>query len=150
MNRNLWLFALICVVSSVAMAAGSEQVYKWTDAAGVVHFSDAPPPKDTANVQTMRVSGGDRPREVPAENNESSESSAAPATGASAAQKGVVADAQANRAKNCAAARDNLGVLQTKYPVSMNDANGKPQQLDAQSRAKQIADANALIDIYCK
>ena len=147
MNSKLLLFALICVVSSACLAKGSEQVYKWTDAAGIVHFSDAPPPKGTANVQTMRVSGGDRPREVPAEN---TENAAAPTSANSAAQKGVVADAKADRTKNCATAHDNLNLLQSKYPVSMAGTDGKQQPLDEKARAAQIADANALIDIYCK
>lgn len=150
MNRKLMLFALICVASSVCMAKGSEQVYKWTDAAGVVHFSDAPPPRDTANVQTMRLSSGDRPRAIATENSESSENAAKPTNSDNAAQKGVVADAKANRDKNCAAARDNLNLLQSKYPVSMTGADGKPQPLDDTARTQQIADANALIDIYCK
>lgn len=150
MNRKLLLFALICVISSACMAKGSEQVYKWTDASGVVHFSDAPPPRDTANVQTMRVSGGDRPREVTADNTENAENSAASKSGDDATQKGVVADAKADRAKNCTTARENLSLLQSHFPVNMTGADGKAQPLDDSARTKQIGDAQALIDIYCK
>jgi hypothetical protein len=57
----------VLIVLALCFAAASAyaeqgQVYKWTDAGGVVHYSDAPPPKDVTNVQTVKVSGGDRPR----------------------------------------------------------------------------------------
>jgi len=76
MNRKLPLLALLLVAAS-AYAADS-QVYKWTDAGGVIHYSDAPPPKDTQNVQTVRVSGGDRPRAVASDNGEAADATDKP------------------------------------------------------------------------
>ena len=41
---------LLAVVSLIALSAScaAKQIYKWTDAAGVLHFSDAPPPNKAA------------------------------------------------------------------------------------------------------
>src|ERR1700758_4802680 len=61
MTRTIFFLAL--AAASTAFAAGG-QVYKWTDAQGVVHYSDAPPPTTQTNVQTVRVTGGDRPHDV--------------------------------------------------------------------------------------
>ena len=60
MTRTIFFLAM-CLPVAAASAAQS-QVYKWTDAQGVVHYSDAPPPTTQANVQQVRISGGDRPR----------------------------------------------------------------------------------------
>lgn len=143
MTRTIFFLALTAV--STAFAAGG-QVYKWTDAQGVVHYSDAPPPTTQANVQTVRVTGGDRPHDVPA---------SAPAE-ANAAQPGQNQVAQntppaaADHSKDCATARSNLELLQSKFQVNVTDSNGKAVPLDDKNRQVQIADMNAQISLYCK
>ena len=52
--------------------------------------------------------------------------------------------------KNCATARSNLELLQSKFQVNVTDANGKAVPLDDKSRQVQIADMNAQISLYCK
>ena len=145
MNSKLLLLALLC--AAVCAHAAEGQVYKWTDAAGIVHYSDAPPPKDTQNVQTVRVTGGDRPHAVASENTESSAAKpegdgAAPAAAAAAANP---AEAEL-RKKNCQTARANLELLQSNYPVAM--ADGKA--LDDSGRKAQISEANAQVAFYCR
>lgn len=39
-----------------AVTAYGQQMYRWTDAEGRVHYSDQPPPKDAKNVQTKNLS----------------------------------------------------------------------------------------------
>lgn len=48
---SLWIFLFAAVFSAAAIADG-QSVYKWTDAQGVVHYSDKPP-KDAADIQTL-------------------------------------------------------------------------------------------------
>ena len=142
MTRTIFLLAM--TAASTAFAAGG-QVYKWTDAQGVVHYSDAPPPTTQTNVQTVRVTGGDRPHDVPA---------SAPAE-ANAVQPGQNQVAQntpaaADRSKDCATARNNLELLQSKFQVTVTDSGGKSVPLDDKTRQVQIADMNAQIAVYCK
>lgn len=146
MKRKLLLAALSCCLA-VAYAA-EQQVYKWTDAAGVVHFSDAPPPKDARDVQIIRVSSNDRPHSVETAN---TEPGSQPESG-TAADAGNPSDAKPADAalKACANARNNLDLLNSKVQVSMMGADGKPQPLDEKTRAAQIAAANAQIAAYCK
>ena len=141
MTRTIFFLAL--AAASTAFAAGG-QVYKWTDAQGVVHYSDAPPPTTQSNVQTVRVTGGDRPHDVPA---------SAPAEANAAQQPGqnqVAQNTPADHSKDCATARSNLELLQSKFQVNVTDSNGKAVALDDKSRQVQIADMNAQISLYCK
>jgi len=152
MNRKLPLLALLLVGTCVYAAEG--QVYKWTDAGGVVYYSDNPPPKDAQNVQMVRVRGGshavgennettEKPAEKPADTTDSKPPPAA-------TQNTAMADNANNRAKACAQARTNLELLQSGYAVSMTGANGQTQALDEKGRQGQIADTNAQIALYCK
>lgn len=147
MNRKLLLLALSCCM--VGAYAADQQVYKWTDAAGVQHFSDAPPPKDAQNVQLMRVSGSDRPHSVETAN---TEPGSQPEDGSANANSGNAQAAKPSDAnlRACATARNNLDLLNSKLPVSVTGPDGKPVPLDTKARDAQIAAANAQIAAYCK
>ena len=146
MNRKLVLLVLSCF--TIGAYATDQQVYKWTDAGGVVHFSDAPPPKDAKDVQLMRVSGSDRPRNVDSSPNAEPGSNPEGENGGTPAA--APADPKDANAKACATARNNLDLLQSKMPVSVTGADGKPIPLDDKARAAQVAAANANIELYCK
>jgi hypothetical protein len=145
MKRNLLLLALLCA----ATAASAEQVYKWTDAAGVVHYSDAPPPRETQNVTTVRVTGGDRPHAVPME--ATPESQPKPdAGGAQPPAQGTNTASADQKKQNCDIARANLDLLNTTHPVAVKGADGKQQTLDDKGRQAQIAEANAQVTYFCR
>lgn len=146
MNRKLVLLALSCFM--VGAYAADQQVYKWTDASGVVHFSDAPPPKDAKDVQLMRVSGGDRPRSVDSAAN--GEPGSNPENGDGSTPAAAAPDPKDANAKACATARNNLEILNSKMPVSVTGPDGKALPLDDKARAAQIAAANANVELYCK
>jgi Domain of unknown function (DUF4124) len=147
MTRTIFFLGLSLSVAT-AFAAQS-QVYKWTDAQGVVHYSDAPPPTTQANVQQVRVSGGDRPHAV--------EGDATPDAPAAKPADPTPPDATAQAAtpetshdKDCANARSNLELLQSKFQVSVAGSDGKAVALDDKARQAQIADMNAQIATFCK
>lgn len=146
MNRTLVLLALSCFM--IGAYAADQQVYKWTDASGVVHFSDAPPPKDAKDVQLMRVSSSDRPRNVDSTPNSETGSNPEGENGGTPAA--APADPKDANAKACATARNNLEILNSKMPVSVTGPDGKAIPLDDKARAAQIAAANANVELYCK
>jgi hypothetical protein len=147
MNRKLVLLTLACF--AVPAYAADQQAYKWTDADGVVHFSDAPPPKTARDVQMIRVSGNDRPRAVePAASN--SEPGSKPEQEATQGRENAASAANDANAKACTTARNNLELLNTKLPVNVTGPDGKPIPLDDKARQAQIAAANANIAVYCK
>jgi hypothetical protein len=146
MNRVMFLLVLTCAAASVP-AADKQQVYKWTDANGVVHFSDAPPPTDTKNVESLHLAGGtttaaaaaDRPNDAVAA------SSAASSATSSTAPPNATDDATL-----CKQSRANLELLQGKTPVGIAGADGKAQVLDDKAREIQIASAKLSISRFCK
>ncbi|HST28899.1 MAG TPA: DUF4124 domain-containing protein [Rudaea sp.] len=146
MNRKLVLLALSCFM--VGAYAADQQVYKWTDASGVVHFSDAPPPKDAKDVQLMRISGSDRPRSV--DNTPNTEPGSNPNGENNGTPAAAPPDPKDANAKACATARNNLDILNSKMPVSVTGPDGKAIPLDDKARAAQIAAANANVELYCK
>jgi hypothetical protein len=48
---------LLGVLSLFAIALPAEQLYKWVDSEGRVHYSDQPPPPDARGVEKRTVSG---------------------------------------------------------------------------------------------
>ena len=148
MTRTIFFLALSAATAGAYAAGG--QVYKWTDAQGVVHYSDAPPGNTEPNVQKVNVSGGDRPHAV----DSVAEAPVADPT-AKPADNGlpkeqVLVDNADNRKKACVSAHNNLDLLSSKFPVSVTGSDGKAKALDDASRQAQIADTNAQIALYCK
>ena len=142
MNRAVILFTLACTAAG-AFAADKQQVYKWTDANGVLHFSDAPPPSDTKNVQSLRLVGGTS-SETPA-----ADANAAPADDKSKPAAPVAADSADTRAKDCEQAKRNLALLQSNYSVSELGPDGKVKPIDDKERAGRIAGVNERIAQLC-
>jgi hypothetical protein len=144
------LLMLCGVVASANAAQG--QVYKWTDAAGIVHYSDAPPPDDVTNAEKVRVTGGDRPHsmgnDAPAEIADADKPKEPADNGLP--QTTTMADNADNRVRACTAARNNLDLLNSKFPVAVTGSDGKSRALDDNQRKVQIADANAQVSLYCK
>lgn len=138
MRRSLLAVALLLLIPAV-----SAQIYKWKDASGTVHYSEAPPPQGT-KFEKIHTSGSAEPVAAPpaSENN-------APEGGSLESPAQTVADTPENRAKLCSSLKSNLSALQGSGPVVM-EQDGKPQALDSAQRKQQIATAQAQYDQYCK
>lgn len=110
----------------VALPAVSGELYKWTDANGVVHYSDAPPPAGQYQTRTIKQS-------VASAGNDE-QSTKAPEESA-----------------NCTIARGNLALLQGDQPVGADtDKDGTPDStLTPEQRANQTKLAEAAIDVHC-
>lgn len=110
----------------VALPVVSGELYKWTDANGVVHYSDAPPPAGQYQTRTIK-------QPVASAGNDE-QSTKAPAESA-----------------NCTIARGNLALLQGDQPVGADtDKDGTPDStLTPEQRANQTKLAEAAIDVHC-
>lgn len=122
-------FVLGAVVAFAALPAVAQQtageVYQWTDAKGVTHYSQTPPEQGRYQQRLITSSG-----------------TAAPTAAEPAAP---VENAQ------CAAARRNLEALKAEGDVMQDsDGDGTPDQvLDATQRANQLELAQAAAKAYC-
>lgn len=142
MSRSLIAVALLLF----APLAAAQQIYKWTDAQGTVHYSQSPPPQGTKYKQ-MTLTGVEESANQPAAQ-PANDSTPAPTDNASPPPSAPIADTPANRAKMCATLKSNLTVLQASGPVVMQE-NGKPSVLDAAQRKQQIDAANTQYQQYC-
>ncbi|GAB3793572.1 DUF4124 domain-containing protein [Dyella agri] len=139
MPRSLIAVALLLI----APLAAAQQIYKWTDAKGTVHYSQSAPTEGT-RYQTVKLAGGVESSDTPAPQPATSNTSA-PANSAAPAP---MTDTPANRARLCATLKSNLATLQASGPVVMQQA-GKPAVLSDDQRKQQIETANAQYRQYC-
>jgi hypothetical protein len=137
MHRSLIAVALL-LLAPLATA----QVYKWTDASGTVHYSEAPPAQGT-KFSKVTTTGTVEPLAAPApsEAESSRETPAEPAK--------PVANTPENRDKLCASLKSNLAALQGGGPVVMQQ-DGKTTALDDAQRKQQIDSAQAQYDQFCQ
>ena len=98
MKPSLLAITLMCLCAAPVVA---QQVYSWTDANGTKHFSDVPPPPNTASAKKLNVHNGVTSEEVAAEAADDATPKEGPAMAAAA---GYSND---DITRNCAAARKN-------------------------------------------
>lgn len=140
MRRSLIVVALLLVAPLCAA-----QVYKWTDASGTVHYSEAPPAQGV-KYSKVTTTGTVEPLVKPAER--STPADAASGSNPAVAPK-TMSDTPENRKSLCASLQSNLTMLRGSGPVVM-EKDGKPSALDAAERQQQIATAQAQYAQYCQ
>ncbi|WP_174236111.1 DUF4124 domain-containing protein [Rhodanobacter sp. L36] len=137
MHRSLIALALL----SLATLA-TAQVYKWTDAHGTIHYSEAPPTEGT-NFKKVRANGSAEPLAPPA-------APAAANSAPTAASSGLpVMDTPENRGKLCTMLKANLTVLQAHGPVVQQQGD-KSVALDDAQRKQQVDSTQGQIQQYCQ
>ncbi|WP_243050652.1 DUF4124 domain-containing protein [Dyella sp. RRB7] len=139
MRRLLTATALLLVAPLAAA-----QAYKWTDANGTVHYSDAPPAQGT-KYSKVTTTGTVEPLAAPApeSNSAASDASAKPAQG-----NKPVANTPQNRAEFCSAVKSNIDTLKSDGPVVM-EQDGQQKVIDADQRKQQQAAAETQYQQFC-
>ncbi|HEX7341112.1 MAG TPA: DUF4124 domain-containing protein [Rhodanobacteraceae bacterium] len=139
-------FLLLILLLSVPCIVCAQQVYKWTDAHGIVHYSDSPPAHGTkyksvhiaadtaSSVHTPTVADGI------AEDDTASASSALPSR---------IADTPANRKKVCGNISANLTLLRENKPLIVKGKNGKNELMSKARRAQELSTAQKQYQTYC-
>jgi hypothetical protein len=142
MRRLLIATALLLAAPLVAA-----QAYKWTDASGTVHYSDAPPPQGT-KYNKVTTSGSVEPLAAP-----ETAASSNPETGGQSqpqanANQQPMADTPENRAKLCSNLKSNMDTLKSNGPVVMQDGN-QQKVMNNDQRKQQQTTAEAQYQQYC-
>lgn len=144
--RPLLILAALAL-PGVVLAAG--QAYQWTDASGVVHFSEERPPAgteysviDIRTGTTRRIS----PREETADGDAGGESAErdAPRPAAATPQPEEVADTAENRTELCTRLADNIRVLESEQVAVLGD-----HVLSDEERGAQLAAAREQQAGFC-
>ena len=160
-----------CLISLVAAGASAQSVWKWRDASGQVHISDAPPPHDVPDKNILQRPGG-----APARAAEAAPQAAA---AASAAASGVDSELQKRKAKaekadkekvdkdvvdkvvlekknaaikadNCQRAQTSAKALESGVRIARMNASGEREYLDDKQRADELKRAQDNIAQNCK
>ncbi|GLQ50197.1 DUF4124 domain-containing protein [Dyella flava] len=141
--RRLPIALVLLLVAPLATA----QVYKWTDAQGITHFSETPPPGNTKYSQVSVATG----TEAPASSGSSAASTSSSSTDSSqsSSNNAQTPDTPENRAKLCASLKANIATLQGAGPVVMQGAGGQQQLLNADQRKQQLDAGQSTYQQYC-
>ncbi len=142
--QRLSLVVVLLLLAPLAFA----QVYKWTDAGGTVHYSEAPPATGT-NFKQIKTSGSAEPLAAPATAASTANADKPTAADTASAPVAPVADTPENRATLCASLKTSLATLHGSTPVVMQE-KGKPVALDDAQREAQISTAQAQYQQYCQ
>lgn len=133
-RRSLRMSVALLAWGLLAMPALAQEVYKWTDAHGTVHYDQQPPPHGAQRVQ---LRGG-------------------VATTVAAAPKPPVADAKEadevdamQRARLCETAQRNLKAIDSGSMVVGGGDITKATRLSEDERLKSRGEAQAQIGNYC-
>ena len=136
--KRYW-FLLVLLTFALPAAAG--EMYSWTDANGVKHFSDSPPPT-SVKARKVKVKGGLTTNEPVDEAPKADDKNAGPALAAAA---GYSAE---DIKRNCDIATKNFDTASAqKIPL---DANGQPDLEAAQGRQAQIDKAEQQKKLFCR
>ena len=147
MRRPLLAAALLLAPLAFALPAAAQQVYKWTDANGSVHYSDTPPPKGSTSKKITLTGGTQASADAPQPAR--SGSAREQTTGsAEAPAQASVADTPENRKKLCTTLKGNLDILRDKKPVVVQEGK-QARVLDDTQRKQQQATAEAQYKQYC-
>lgn len=137
-------FGLLAAVAATAGQA-ADKVYKWKDANGAIHFSDAPPPKGTEfnNVKIVNQSAAITSDQAPA----------APADPAADAAKTDPSKPQVakdtSRAGRCKDAQARIKMLESNQALNIDRGDGKPSALEGQERKTELDVVRATAATVC-
>ena len=134
---------LVLAMLAPCLAVAANQVYRWKDANGVVHFADAPPPDGIKYKIVNLKTGVSRDPAAPAK---AASAAATPATPPADNGPKIVQDTPENRAKLCQQLADNIETLQSSQVLTMGDSG---TTMTADQRAQQLARAQAQQRQYC-
>jgi hypothetical protein len=147
MNRTARGLCL-CLAGLLVQPALAQQVYRWTDAEGVVHYTAIPPGEgQQAEQMKLKVPKGGPAAPAPAA---PPQPGAQPGAGAApAARAGEPAESPEYRREQCVKARANVERLQSTPGAKFRREDGSYQRYSAEERERMIAEAREVESEYC-
>lgn len=142
--KHNWLLLVLLAVGLPAAVAAAE-MYTWTDANGVKHFSDSPPPASVTKSQKLKLKGGVTTGDEADEAQKDKDPTAKSGGPALAAAAGYAPE---DIKRNCEVARKTQTMLEAQKPAV--DSEGFPVDLEsAKARQTQIDKAAQQIKLFC-
>lgn len=137
-RRANWQLLVWLIAMTAVEAAGAQNIYKWTDSSGTVHYAEQPP----ANGQATKM-------HVAGDHSEEPESAAQLMANLASGQEAVEQADAAQRKHLCEVARNNLKALDGQSMVVAGNSIADAKQLTEGQRFKARGEAQAQIGQYC-
>jgi Domain of unknown function (DUF4124) len=140
--------AVLIFGATFAVTAHAQQIHKWTDENGQIHFGTTPPPKQKTETVRIRntdvtpVAGASAPAAAVATEN-------ADGTKKTAAQMQADEQQQAQLKSYCSNVRQRLTALTSRGRVVEQNPDGSRQALGQEAVASKLAAAQADEARYC-
>lgn len=144
----------VLVAGLFAAAVGpveAQQVYRWVDEAGNVHYSDRAPPEREAERLPIDIQPTDLEATIRAERDRQEFLEHREQDRADDAQdEAAEATDRAARARSCAQARERVATIESARRLSRVDEDGNRHTYDEQERAAALAEAQGQVAEWCR
>lgn len=155
MKKTIPLVACLSLALATPALLGAAKIYKWTDAKGVTHYSEDPPPASSRNASEVKVptrlpSGSQQPT------TNAAKGTAAPAKkdGKTGKETGTATKDQAagseRYAERCQKLRADQQTVQDHARIKVTDPNGESRVLSDDEKNAQLDDIQRQIKAYCE
>jgi len=152
-SPKLLLVASLCIAAALLQSPARGEMYKWTDPAGQIHYSQTPPP---AGIKTDIIQGAPPPADDPDKIIEDLTNQVDAMDETVAKQEGEAKEKSLRKEideayeKNCIASRNNLASLQEGGRKRYLTPDGQVIHLSEEERQQRINEAKDQIDEFCK
>lgn len=158
-SLQTFLFLCLALPASAGSALAADMIYRWVDAAGVVHFSNQPPPGVAATIVTTGNPPAARPpatepapeaqQEAQQEAGEEELSYAEQRRRERAERRQRSSEEQRRIDGQCEIMRRQLAWVEPNPRVLVNDEQGNPRRLNDDEREDLINEARSFIAENC-
>ena len=152
-SPKLLLVASLCISAALLQSPARGEMYKWTNAAGEVQYTQVPP---SGGIKTEKIQGAPPPADDPDKINEKLQNEVDAMDEALSRQEDASKEENLRKEideayeKNCISARNNLAALQEGGRKRYLTADGEVVHLSEEERQQQINEAKDHIDEFCK
>ena len=152
MHRYLPLTCVLLALASGLKAADKDEIYKWVDDAGEIHYTQVPPPNRDYEVMKRAAAPADDPDKIRNDLKEQVETMDKQQEEKAEEVKDAEqwARIQKQRRKNCEIAKKNLANLHQGGQKAFMTPDGEVVRLTDDERQRRIDEANKQIKENCE
>lgn len=145
----LWLITILS-----AGPAAAENIYRWVDDNGLVHYGGEPPKNTEATVISADLGtgglGATAAEEMSNDAGEEEISYAEKQRRERAEQRQKQAEANAERQRECESMTQRVAALEPSPRVILQDADGNPMRMDDDERLDLLEEARSFLSANCR
>jgi hypothetical protein len=150
-SRLAWLSAVVLLLG-VCVALAEQNMYRWTDAEGRIHYSDRPPPPEVRDYKALTrsgseaASGGDSGS---AQSLAEKEAEFAHRRNEQAKKEAEAEKLAAERRQNCELARANYNTVSAGGRITRRNAQGEVVYLTDEEIEAESSQARVEMEKWC-